>query len=308
MKVFKLVIAIIAVVASLSATAQNTVTPPTIGETTDDVINLSTKLSDSVNLIAIKNATNGVAYYNIKDIDSITIDRQNGIVRVWKSGKSDMFRASANKILYYYKSKYNVDYVDLGLSVRWATCNLGAMKPEEEGSLYQWGNIEANTDENADNKYVIYDYDSSNLYITKYCTDSTKGYNHFVDNKTTLDPSDDAAKQILGDWFHMPTQEEWGELIQNCTWTEVIKNGVKGQLGISKRNGNSIFIPDGKYWTPDLCTFPSYSIADYYALCVTIGNEYYSKTWTYGDFESRQSLQKIRPVYSGVEYYASKRR
>lgn len=64
--------------------------------------------------------------------------------------------------------------------------------------------------------------------------------------------SDDAARQILGGDWRIPTSEEWGELIQNCTWTKVT-SGESGGFRISAPNGNSIFIPFFKrtedYWT-----------------------------------------------------------
>ena len=36
------------------------------------------------------------------------------------------------------------DYVDLGLTsgTMWATCNVGADKPEDEGLLFQWGRVD----------------------------------------------------------------------------------------------------------------------------------------------------------------------
>ena len=37
-------------------------------------------------------------------------------------------------------------YVDLGLSVKWATCNIGATKPEEYGDYYAWGELNPKND------------------------------------------------------------------------------------------------------------------------------------------------------------------
>ena len=126
------------------------------------------------------------------------------------------------------------DYVDLGLSVKWATCNVGATKPEEYGNYYAWGETEPKT---------IYDWSTykwsngSEFTFTKY--EST------VDNKTALDLEDDAARANWGDSWRMPTKEECEELLDNCTlkWVYSYKGtGVAGLI-VTGPNGNSIFLP-----------------------------------------------------------------
>ena len=133
------------------------------------------------------------------------------------------------------------EYVDLGLSVKWATCNVGASKPEEYGDYFAWGETQPKDYyEWSTYKWCNGSYDTQ----TKYCTDSDYGT---VDNKTTLDLSDDAARANWGGSWRMPTTEEQQELIKNCTWTWTTQNGVNGYKVTSKKNGNSIFLPAAGY-------------------------------------------------------------
>ena len=130
-------------------------------------------------------------------------------------------------------------YVDLGLSVKWASCNVGATAPEEYGYYYAWGEVLPKTDW-ATYKYCNGTYDS----MTKYCTNSGYGT---VDNKTTLEAMDDAAAYNWGDSWRMPTYAEWEELLNQCTWKWTTRNGVNGYKVKSKINGNSIFLPAAGY-------------------------------------------------------------
>ena len=130
--------------------------------------------------------------------------------------------------------------VDLGLSVKWATCNVGAESPEEYGGYYAWGETEEKSDYNWSNyKWCDGSYNS----ITKYCTNSCYGR---VDNKTVLDPEDDVAHDKWGDGWRMPTLDEIEELCNMCTWERTILNGVEGYK-VTGPNGNSVFLPAAGY-------------------------------------------------------------
>jgi len=131
----------------------------------------------------------------------------------------------------------NVQAVDLGLSVRWASCNLGAETPEDYGNYYAWGEVLPKQDYCWENyKYANGEY----LYeLTKYCNDARYGDNGFTDTKTTLDPKDDAAHVIWGGNWRIPTADEWDELIKHCTWTWT----TGGYQVTSRLNSNSIFLP-----------------------------------------------------------------
>lgn len=121
------------------------------------------------------------------------------------------------------------EYVDLGLSVKWATCNIGANTSEEYGDYYAWG--ETATKENYSKKdYKFYDR-------------GNRAYNF----QTSLKPEDDVATTNWGGTWRIPTQAEIQELLDRskCTWAWTTINGVKGYKVISKKNKNSIFLPAG---------------------------------------------------------------
>lgn len=131
--------------------------------------------------------------------------------------------------------------VDLGLSVRWAPCNVGASEEWQKGGRYAWGELVEKNHYNWDNYKWCNGSQSS---LTKYCTNSNYGT---VDGKTRLDPEDDVATVTMGENWRMPTKEEMNELITNCTWIKTTSNGVSGYR-VTGTNGNSIFIPvSGQY-------------------------------------------------------------
>ena len=132
-------------------------------------------------------------------------------------------------------------YVDLGLSVKWATCNVGASSPEEYGDYYGWGETETKS---------YYDWSAykwckgSQSTLTKYCTNSSYGT---LDNKTVLEPEDDVAHVKWGGNWRMPTEAEITELLQNCAWTWTTQGGTNGCKVTSNKNGNSVFLPAAGY-------------------------------------------------------------
>lgn len=133
-------------------------------------------------------------------------------------------------------------YVDLGLpsGLKWATVNVGATKPTEFGTYFAWGETETK-DEFLLENYKWYNGESYTKYIKESVT--TKS-----DNKTVLDPEDDAVTANWGDKWRMPTAEEMQELINGCSWkfnTNFINTGVAGIVGMSKTNNNVIFLPAG---------------------------------------------------------------
>ena len=136
------------------------------------------------------------------------------------------------------------EYVDLGLSVKWATCNVGASKPEEYGDYFAWGETKAKSDYG----WIGYKYSNGlHEYLTKYCDSHSHGYNDFMDNKIQLELSDDVAAVNWGGNWRMPTEAEQDELYTECMWTWIIQEGVYGYRVTSKKNGNSIFLPAAGY-------------------------------------------------------------
>ena len=162
------------------------------------------------------------------------------------------------------------EYVDLGLpsGLLWATCNMGADTPEDYGDYFAWGETQLKEYY----KWNIYQYCNVTYdQLTKYCSNSSYGYNGFTDNLTTLLPEDDAAAANWGNGWRIPTYAEWQELLDNTTRTWTTQNGVNGQL-FTASNGNSLFLPAagyrydsslyfaggyGYYWSSSL--YPDYS-------------------------------------------------
>ena len=134
------------------------------------------------------------------------------------------------------------EYVDLGLSVKWATMNVGANTPEDYGDYFSWGEIEPK-DEYSLMTYKYFDWNGSGGLtggLTKYNTNNNYGT---VDNKIQLELGDDAARADWGGSWRMPTDAELTELREQCRWTWKNQNGVRGYKVTSMSNGNSIFLP-----------------------------------------------------------------
>ena len=137
------------------------------------------------------------------------------------------------------------DYVDLGLpsGTLWATCNVGASKPEDYGNYYAWGETGAKSSYSD----KTYKYDNGHYdKLTKYCNSSEYGNNGLIDNLTVLQPEDDAATANWGNDWRMPTKEEWEELEENTAIECAKLNGVLGRLFTSK-NGQTLFLPFAGY-------------------------------------------------------------
>ena len=166
------------------------------------------------------------------------------------------------------------EYVDLGLSVKWATCNMGASSPEEYGDYYAWGETETKS---------TYDWNTykwckgSENTLTKYCTDSDYGT---VDNKTILESSDDVAHVKWGGSWRIPTFAEWGELRTSCTWTWAYQNGKNGYI-VTGPNGKFIFLPAAGYYSGT--TLNSAGSAGYYWSSSLISSYPYYAYYVYFD-------------------------
>lgn len=181
--------------------------------------------------------------------------------------------------------------VDLGLSVMWATCNLGANSPEGYGNYYAWGETDTKPEYTwANYKWCRGTYDT----LTKYNTNNSYGT---VDNITSLrdyDYADDAAHALLGENWRIPTSAEFKELVNNCIseWTSI--NGIYGRKFTSKIPGYTdkwIFLPaaglmdgpslysvgaQGGYWSSTLFSGGPYSVylLGFYSSDVAVGDYY----------------------------------
>ena len=125
-------------------------------------------------------------------------------------------------------------YVDLGLSVKWATCNVGATTPEGYGDYFAWGETTTKAEYNESN-CLTYGLSISQLQSESY-----------IDSECNLTAQHDAATANWGGDWRMPTRAEQEELLNNCTWTWTTQNGVEG-YSVTGPSGNSIFLPAAGY-------------------------------------------------------------
>ena len=118
--------------------------------------------------------------------------------------------------------------VDLGLpsGTKWAPMNVGASAPEEAGLYFSWGNTDGHTS-------------SEGYAFTEDSYKNTPG----VEISGNIPLTHDAARVNMGGNWRMPTQTEFAELVNNCTYLWTTQNGVNGAQFTSKINGNTIFFP-----------------------------------------------------------------
>lgn len=190
---------------------------------------------------------------------------------------------------------HQIEAVDMGFitKVCWATCNLGANSPEQNGNFFSWGETQPK-DNYTWNQYKWANYQSQSSYgLTKY--NSSDLYGFTVDEKIKLDAADDGAKTNLGGAWRMPTNEECMYLREHTTHKFAKVNGVAGYIFTSTIEGfedRSIFLPFagtidshpgkkesihnhegsiGRYWTNTRCNSPSYQ-ADCFSMQNTDGD------------------------------------
>ena len=180
--------------------------------------------------------------------------------------------------------------IDLGLSVKWADRNVGAIRPEVYGGYFAWGEIE----KKSEYSWFTYDFanDNNGYKFYKYNTNSSYGY---VDSLVILEKQDDVASVTLGGKWRIPTADEWQELIDLCKWEWDTINGVDG-LRVTSSNGNSIFLPaaghkyDGmRYYSEgSYCDYWSSSLnASYPREACGIRNGYIHNDYRYNGFSIR---------------------
>ena len=112
------------------------------------------------------------------------------------------------------------EWVDLGLSVRWATCNVGASSPSDYGNYYAWGETGTKSS-----------YTLGNSRTFRKSMDDISG-----------NPQYDAATANWGEGWRMPMWEEFNELLNKCDWQWTTQGGHNGYK-VTGPNGNSIFLP-----------------------------------------------------------------
>ena len=147
-------------------------------------------------------------------------------------------------------NEHGFDYVDLGLpsGTMWATCNVGAVKPEDQGLLFQFGRVDGYKYGDENHQFRTKD---QNLEDTgdEYTPLSTSGKVYKKNN--ILDLKDDAAHVNMGGKWIMATKDDLKELLDNTSHENETINGVKGMLFTSDINGHQIFIPFIQGWWCD---------------------------------------------------------
>ncbi len=127
-------------------------------------------------------------------------------------------------------SSLGIHALDLGLSVEWADKNLGAKEATAAGDYFAWGETKSKDIF----KWETYKFGAVKESLNKY---------NASDGLTVLQPGDDAATQILGGKWRMPTTKEWQDLRSKCKWTWVSKDNVYGAEGTV--GDVTIFLPAG---------------------------------------------------------------
>lgn len=172
----------------------------------------------------------------------------------------------------------STNYVDLGLSVSWATCNLGTTKPEGYGKYYAFGEVS-----------------TKETFTDANCKSFNKSMADYSGN-----PTYDAATYALGNDWRTPTKQEMEELKSLCLWEWIKLNGISGYK-VTGPNGNSIFLPaagcDGTYAGSN----------GYYRTSSPVEDGENASSWVLGmddwvafvhEFGTRSAAYSIRPVYA----------
>ena len=197
------------------------------------------------------------------------------------SGNSKKNAASSNAQAPALANVHEVhEWVDLGLpsGLKWATCNIGASCPEEYGDYFAWGDTSTKSN-----------YESYN------CASMLKSWGDIGGNS-----SRDAATANWGGSWRMPTEAEFQELVDTCTWTWTTQNGHKGYK-VTGPNGNSIFLPVAGYRSGDtLCDAGKYG--NYWS-STPLGidkdlasNLYFGERYRDVSWNSRDYGHSVRPV------------
>ncbi|MCQ2051327.1 MAG: hypothetical protein MJY74_03895 [Bacteroidaceae bacterium] len=195
-----------------------------------------------VNVESAKISNSSQSIVNISDINQTAKDCQALTNQLLGTVKHSVSNTDATKTnVSSSQSSVREGFVDMGLSVKWAECNIGASSPEQYGNYYSWGETS-----------------TKSVYNKK-----SYGY---LNNPSVLPLSRDIANVKLGGSCRMPTNEEWKELIEKCDWTWMQYKGVYGYR-VEADNGNCIFLPaagwrgsgslgiagsDGHYWSSSL--------------------------------------------------------
>ena len=227
----------------------------------------------------VLNTTNGIA--GTKELQFITKRNDEKEVRegtIVIQNKDAGLYAELSVVQEAYTQAVGIKAVDLGLSVKWANCNVGSERPEEYGDYFAWGEVSP-----------------KDSYFKDNCSTSYVPMSDISGN-----PQYDAATANWGGAWRMPTEAEQDELRNNCTWKWTKLNGVNGYK-VTGPNGNSIFLPAAgfRYGTSSL------GVGSYGGYWSSTPNEdydygagrlYFDSDGYYGHWNDRYGGQSVRPV------------
>lgn len=291
--------------ASCTVTVSQYVTGITLDKSSIDMLTGETA-TVCVSEITPTNAVDQTYTWSSSDTDVVTIDT-DGVITAVAAGEttviatandgSEVFATCTVKVTLAFNPVPG-EAVDLGLSVKWSSLNLGATKPEEYGGYLAWGEIEPK----ADYHWHTYKWCNGSFNtLTKYNDNS---YGGTVDNISTLEPEDDAAIVYLGGHWRMPTMEECKELRTQCTWTWTTLNGVNG-YNVQGPSGNSIFLPAPGYMVETHLDFEG---SEGYYWSSTVSTGYPGSAWCMFFYSNNEHISEtthercigrsIRPVYA----------
>ena len=272
----------------ISATCAVTVKEPVISveSVSLDVQQLELNIGETYTLQATvlpENATDKGIKWSSDDSEIATVD-ESGLVTAVSLGETvitvitDDGSKTASCMLTVSQKINGHEYVDLGLGVKWATCNVGAEKPSDYGDYYAWGEIETKDD-----------------YSPETSSTTGKEISDFSRN-----PEYDVAAAKWGGTWRMPTADEFTELINNCTMESAEQDGVLG-VKVTGPNGNSIFLPLGGSWVRFLEPAPDF--AGYYWSSSPYGDNLERATYLFVQdfgsitfFNNRHIGLNVRPV------------
>lgn len=193
------------------------------------------------------------------------------------------------------KQEQKHEFEDMGLKVKWATCNIGATKLQDYGNYYAWGETES---KQSYDKLTYKWWNADTESYTKYFVNSELGEG---DNKMVLDSEDDVASAVWGGAWRMPTTEEWNDLKTQCEWIWREIEGVKGYMVISKNRDNYIFLPSAGYYFEETAHFVE-TAGYYWANSLKTGSSvdagylyFYSDKLMYG-YHERYAGHTVRAV------------
>lgn len=225
---------------------------------------------------------------------------------------------SSNRVRAFMRLSEKYEYVDMGLSVDWATCNIGATRPEGYGYYFQWagttaygadrkpieGGSAANFGWNSNCPYWVSDTEVSSKW-TKYTATDDYSSTGIADNKLSIESIDDAVRVQLGDEWRMPTKEEYQELIDACNikWVEDYNGtGIKGRLFTLKTDSSkTLFFPAAGYLHGTFQVSKN-AIGDYWASSLDSSNSYkgahlgFHQNSCYTDYHDRYLGFSLRAV------------